>query len=95
MRRDVTFKSEGEQCAGWLFLPDGLAEGARVPAVVMANAITAVKEMYLANYGVRLAAAGFAAHRHVERRLPKSTPPDGIFAGEQKRLPSQRKGSRP
>ena len=27
----------------------------------MANAITAVKEMYLANYGERLAAAGFAA----------------------------------
>jgi fermentation-respiration switch protein FrsA (DUF1100 family) len=61
MRREVTFTSEGQQCAGWLFLPDGLASGARVPAVVMANAITAVKEMYLANYGERLAAAGIAA----------------------------------
>lgn len=61
MRREVTFTSEGQQCAGWLFLPDRLASGARVPAVVMANAITAVKEMYLANYGERLAAAGIAA----------------------------------
>lgn len=60
-RRDVSFVSEGRRCAGWLYLPDGAAAGARVPGVVMANAITAVKEMYLDNYGERLAAAGFAA----------------------------------
>ncbi len=61
MRRDVTFSSEGQQCAGWFFVPDGIESDARVPAVVMANAITAVKEMYLANFGERLAAAGIAA----------------------------------
>jgi uncharacterized protein len=61
MRRDITFTSEGQLCAGWLFLPDNQASAASLPAVVMTNAITAVKEMYLANYGERLAAAGFAA----------------------------------
>ena len=61
MRRDITFTSDGQQCAGWLFLPDNQASAASLPAVVMTNAITAVKEMYLANYGERLAAAGFAA----------------------------------
>lgn len=61
MRRDVTFTSEGQRCAGWFFVPDGIGSAARVPAVVMANAITAVKEMYLANFGERLAAAGIAA----------------------------------
>src|SRR5215207_6178155 len=61
MRRDVTFTSEGQLCAGWLFLPDNQTGAAPLPAVVMANAITAVKEMYLANFGERLAAAGIAA----------------------------------
>ena len=29
MRRDVTFTSEGQRCAGWFWVPDGLAEGAK------------------------------------------------------------------
>src|SRR5215210_3139911 len=61
MRRVVSFTSQGQRCAGWLFVPDGFAAGTRAPAVVMTNAITAVKEMYLDNYGERLAAAGFVA----------------------------------
>ena len=59
MRRDVTFASQGIDCAGWLFVPDDLAEGQQAPAVVMANAFSATKEIYLSNHAERFAAAGF------------------------------------
>jgi fermentation-respiration switch protein FrsA (DUF1100 family) len=61
LRRNITFDSQGSQCAGWLYLPDNLAAGQKAPGIVMANAITAVKEMYLAADAERFAAAGFAA----------------------------------
>jgi hypothetical protein len=57
-RRDVTFVSQGVECAGWLFVPDGLREGQQAPAVVMANAFSATKEIYLANHAERFAARG-------------------------------------
>lgn len=59
MRRDVSFTSEGTKCAGWLFVPDGLGAGQTAPAIVMANAFSATKEIYLANHAERFAAAGF------------------------------------
>jgi fermentation-respiration switch protein FrsA (DUF1100 family) len=58
MRRNVTFTSCGLSCAGWLWIPDELAPGTRAPAVVMANAFSAVKEIHLSNYAERFAAAG-------------------------------------
>lgn len=60
MRRDVTFQSQGLNCAGWFYLPDDHAAGPRVPAVVMANALSAVKEIYLDQVAARFAAAGLA-----------------------------------
>lgn len=59
MHRDITFTSEGLRCAGWLYVPDNLQAGAKVPAIVMANAISSVKEIYLSNYAERFAASGF------------------------------------
>jgi fermentation-respiration switch protein FrsA (DUF1100 family) len=59
VRRDVTFASQGVDCAGWLFVPDELAEGQQAPAIVMANAFSATKEIYLSNHAERFAAAGF------------------------------------
>ncbi|MEA2933099.1 MAG: uncharacterized protein QOI56_1884, partial [Actinomycetota bacterium] len=59
MRRDVTFASQGVDCAGWLFVPDDLPAGQPAPAVVMANAFSATKEIYLSNHAERFAAAGF------------------------------------
>ena len=60
MRRDISFASDGIALSGWLYLP-AEAKGTRPwPAIVMANAFTAVKEIYLANYAERFAAAGFA-----------------------------------
>lgn len=59
MRRDITFTSQGLRCAGWLYVPDELPAGQRVPAIVMANALSSVKEIYLSNYAERFVAAGF------------------------------------
>ncbi len=60
-RREIRFASQGVECAGWLYLPAGLEPGKQVPCIVMANAITAVKEVTLPLWADRFAAAGFAA----------------------------------
>jgi poly(3-hydroxybutyrate) depolymerase len=36
-RRDVTFKSAGLKIVGWLYVPKGLKEGEKRPAIVMAH----------------------------------------------------------
>lgn len=59
MRRNISFSSQGVACAGWLFVPDHLGAGERAPAVVMANAFSATKEIYLSNHAERFAEAGF------------------------------------
>src|SRR3954470_11939644 len=59
MRREIAFPSEGVQCRGWLYVPDTLEAGKKAPAIVMANAISAVKEITLPGYAERFAAAGF------------------------------------
>ena len=59
MRRDVTFPSEGLNCAGWLYVPDGLREGEERPAIVMAHGFSALKEMYLDNFASKFEEAGF------------------------------------
>jgi fermentation-respiration switch protein FrsA (DUF1100 family) len=59
MRRDIRFKSEGLECAGWLYVPDDLAAGSRRPAIVMAHGFSATKEMYLQFFAESFCAAGF------------------------------------
>jgi len=60
VRRDITFPSQGLNCAGWLYVPDNLqARKKRAPAIVVANAISAVKEITLPGYAERFAAAGY------------------------------------
>lgn len=61
MPREISFNSEGQVCRGRLWLPEGRAPGAKMPAIVLANAITAVKELIVPGYAERFAAAGFAA----------------------------------
>ena len=58
MRQDITFTSEGLECAGWLYVPDDLENGDRRPAVVMAHGFSAVKEMYLENFADKFVEAG-------------------------------------
>ena len=59
MRREIAFPSEGLECRGWLYVPDTLEDGKKAPAIVMANAISAVKEITLPGYAERFCAAGF------------------------------------
>ena len=58
MRHDVTFPSEGLNCAGWLYVPDDMGSEEQRPAVVMAHGFSAVKEMHLANFAGRFVEAG-------------------------------------
>ncbi len=58
IRREVGFPSQGVQLRGWLYVPANWSR-AENPAIVMANALTAVKEITLPIYAERFAAAGF------------------------------------
>ena len=59
VRREVSFPSQGSQVSGWLYLPAQVSK--KSPAIVMANALTAVKEITLPGYAERFAEAGFVA----------------------------------
>lgn len=70
--REVAFRSEGEVCRGRLWLPDGYEIGARVPGIVLANAITAVEGLIVPGWARRLANAGYAALTFDYRRFGAS-----------------------
>src|SRR5438270_6659993 len=57
-RTDVTFRSGGDECAAWLYRPDGAG---RLPLVVMAHGFSATRELRLDAYAERFCAAGFGA----------------------------------
>jgi fermentation-respiration switch protein FrsA (DUF1100 family) len=59
MRQNIEFPSRGLLCRGWLYVPDGLAEAQTAPGIVMAHGFAGVKEMGLAGFAKRFAAAGF------------------------------------
>ena len=59
VRREVSIPSQGSQLSCWLYLP--VEASKKLPAIVMANALTAVKEIALPGYAQRFAEAGFAA----------------------------------
>ena len=58
-REDIRFSSGGEQCAAWLYLPDGALEPA--PCVVMAHGFSGTRADALPSFAERFAAAGMAA----------------------------------
>jgi fermentation-respiration switch protein FrsA (DUF1100 family) len=58
VRRSVAFSSGRETLRGWLYLPR--RRRGRVPGIVTANALSAVKEINLPRFAERFAAAGFA-----------------------------------
>ncbi len=60
MRKNVTFKSKGLNCAGWLYVPNNLKPGDKAPAIVMAHGHSGVKEQGLDLYAERFSSAGFA-----------------------------------
>ncbi len=57
----VAFQSEGTEIVGQLYLPEGNAQGAARPAVVVTGSWTSVKEQMPANYAKALAAKGYIA----------------------------------
>ncbi|MEG8275293.1 alpha/beta hydrolase [Streptomyces sp. AHA2] len=58
-RADVTFPSQGEDCAAWLYGPAG-AQGPR-PCVILAHGLGATRTGRLDAFAERFAAAGFNA----------------------------------
>jgi len=58
-REDVQFPCQGLRCAGWYYVPDGMAAQEKRPAIVMAHGFSAVKEMLLDNFASKFANAGF------------------------------------
>ena len=59
MRSEVSFKSDGMQCKGWLFVPDD-ATGP-VPAIVLCDGATGVKELLTGSWAEDFSRKGFAA----------------------------------
>lgn len=58
-RHDITFKSQGLDCAGWYYLPKNLKPEEKRPAIVMASGFSSVKEMGLDKFAKEFAEAGF------------------------------------
>lgn len=54
------FTSEGDGCAGTLYLPAGAGSGSRRAGLVMGNRFASVRQMYLPEYARAFAAAGLA-----------------------------------
>ena len=68
-KHKVTFESEGLKVVGSLFRPENYREkSSPLPAVLVAGAMTGVKEQVAGSYAERLARSGFVTlaldHRH-------------------------------
>lgn len=57
-QESITFESEGLNCKGWLYIPDG-EDKTKMPAIVMAHGFSAVKEMHLKNFAEKFSENGF------------------------------------
>lgn len=70
-RRTVDFRSSDSFCTAWLYLPDTDSK-APAPAVVMGHGLGATRELGLAPYAERFAAAGLAVLVFTYRHLGDS-----------------------
>jgi uncharacterized protein len=61
MRNDISFRSNGRLLLGHLYLPDQLAPGERLPAVVVVGPASSTKGQVPAIYAQRLSDLGYAA----------------------------------
>jgi fermentation-respiration switch protein FrsA (DUF1100 family) len=60
-REDLSFESGGEQCAAWLYLPEGEVPATGFPIVILAHGFAGTRAARLWAYGERFADAGIAA----------------------------------
>jgi uncharacterized protein len=59
MREDISFKSMGLECRGWLYRPDDIEPSTKYPTIVMAHGFSAVKEQALPDFAEHFTSAGF------------------------------------
>lgn len=59
MREDISFKSKGLECRGWLYRPGNIEPDTKYPTIVMAHGFSAVKEQALPDVAEQFANAGF------------------------------------
>lgn len=69
-RHDVSIASGADTCAGWLYLPTGVA---KPPVVILGHGLGAVREMRLDAFAERFAEAGIAALAFTYRHFGDST----------------------
>ena len=71
VRRDVRFESEGEEVAGYLYMPASAA--GPVPCVVLNNGLGGTKEHVVEQYALRFSEAGLAALTYDYRHFGESS----------------------
>ncbi|MCP4156593.1 MAG: alpha/beta fold hydrolase [bacterium] len=59
MRNDVSFYSDGALVKGFLYIPDGMEEKERRPAIVLCHGFAGVKELLLPAYAEAFCNSGF------------------------------------
>lgn len=69
-RHDITFASDGDTCAAWLYLPDGVESP---PVVILGHGLGATMQMRLDAFAERFAEAGIAALAFTYRHFGDST----------------------
>lgn len=57
--QDIHFSSAGQRCAGWFYAATPALSRSKRPCVVMAHGLGGIKEMRLAAFAERFAAAGY------------------------------------
>ncbi len=60
MRRDISFGSGQDTCAGWFYLPDEAQGKAELPLIIMAHGLSGVKEQGLGEVAEIFSSAGYA-----------------------------------
>ena len=61
MERQVSYYSEGTKMSAVLYVPDGAGPDRPLPGIVLCHGFTGIKELILADYASRFAAAGYVA----------------------------------
>lgn len=80
IREDVSFSSDGDSCAAWLY--PAAADAGRRPIIVMAHGLTGTRRDRLGAFAARFAAAGIAALLFDHRGFGDSTGEPDLFEPE-------------